>query len=337
MDFFLKKLFGGATLTRAEACKMMDMLMLGEGSPEQVGAFLGVIRGRGETIDEIVGFATSLAKHAITLPVKRKDLIDTCGTGGDSAQTFNISTVNSFVCAAAGLGVVKHGNRSVSSKSGSADVLEALGVPIDLSPLDCAQAIDDIGFAFLFAPNFHPAMKNVVPIRRSLGVRTVFNLLGPLCNPGKVSMQVMGVYDAGWIEKLAYVLRDLGVREAMVVHGEDGMDEITLCAGTRVAHLKEGDVKTYLIRPEDIGFSRCSLKELVGGGPEENAKIAKDILSGRLRGPKRDIVVINAAAALVVGGCVKTLEEGRRAAESLIDGGEARKILENVRSSVVSS
>ena len=270
-------------------------------------------------------------RGTIPLKIKRTDLIDTCGTGGDGANTFNISTTNAFVIAAAGLGVCKHGNRSISSKCGSADVLEELGVPIDLSPEEVASSIDEHGFGFLFAPKFHPAMGNVVPIRRNLGARTIFNLLGPLVNPALTTRQVIGVYDKNMLEPFAHVLSSLGSIEVMLVTGDDGLDEITTTTTTNVAHLKDGRVKTYKISPEEFGIKKAKPEDLVGGDKAENAKIIIDILSGKDKGPRRDIVLINGAAALTVGGKSTDLNEGIKQVGEIIDSGAAMKVLENVR------
>ena len=331
MKQYLTKLFARESLSEQEATNAMNLLMEGEVSPEEVGAFLGSLRAKGESIEEITGCAKSLRDHAIPLKIKRTDLIDTCGTGGDGANTFNISTTNAFVIAAAGLGVCKHGNRSISSKCGSADVLEELGVPIDLSPEEVAASVDEYGFGFLFAPKFHPAMGNVVPIRRNLGARTIFNLLGPLVNPALTTRQVIGVYDKNMLEPFAHVLASLGSTEVMLVTGDDGLDEITTTTTTNVAHLKDGQVKTYKISPEELGIKKAKASDLVGGDRSENAKIIIDILSGKDKGARRDIVLINGAAALTVGGKAANLKDGVKLVENIIDSGAAMKVLENVR------
>ncbi|SME93674.1 anthranilate phosphoribosyltransferase [Pseudobacteriovorax antillogorgiicola] len=331
MKQYLNKLFARESLSEQEANEAMNLLMGGRVSPEEVGAFLGALRGKGETIEEITGCAKSLRDHAIPLRIKRTDLIDTCGTGGDGANTFNISTTNAFVIAAAGLGVCKHGNRSISSKCGSADVLEELGVPIDLEPERVAESIDRYGFGFLFAPKFHPAMGHVVPIRRNLGARTIFNLLGPLVNPAFTKRQVMGVYDRKMLEPFAYVLASLGAEEVMLVTGDDGLDEITTTTTTQVAHLKDGQVKTYTIDPRDYGIDLARAEDLAGGDRKTNADIITRILRGDDHGPKRDIVAINGAAALLVGGKVSDLGEGLKAVHDILDQGKAWEVLQAVR------
>jgi anthranilate phosphoribosyltransferase len=331
MKLLLKKLFDQQSLTREEAAEAMDYLMSGAARPEEVGALLGVLRGKGEAIDELVGFAESMRRHAHQLAVQRKDLVDTCGTGGDGAATFNISTANALLLAAAGMGVVKHGNRAVSSRCGSADVLQALGLAIDRPPAEVAASVETYGFGFLFAPYFHPAMKHVAPVRKQLGVRTVFNLLGPLVNPAGAQRQVIGVYDGSMIETLAEVARQLGAVEVMVVSGHDGMDELTLCSTTRVAHLKNGKISLYTMSPEDLGFQRASPEALRGGDPAANARIIESILAGNEQGPPRDIVVMNAAAALLVGGRVGDMREGRQLAEETINSGRARDLLAKLR------
>lgn len=331
MKDYLNKLFSGNSLGQDEAQRAMDELISGKVSPEEVGAFLGALRAKGESIDEIVGCAKSLRAHAVPLPVKRKDLIDTCGTGGDGANTFNISTTVAFIAAAGGLGVCKHGNRSISSQCGSADVLEDLGVSIDLAPERAAAAIDEFGFAFLFAPKFHPAMGKVASIRRNLKARTIFNLLGPLVNPALTKRQVIGVYDVSMLVPFAHVLKNLGSEDVMLVTGGDGLDEITTTTSTTVAHLSGGAVKEYQINPEDFGIALASPAALVGGDKKQNAAIIDGILSGREQGARRDIVLLNAGAALYVGGKAGDLKSGIELAATLIDRGEAYKILESAR------
>lgn len=328
----LNTVFDGGCLDSREAEEAMKLIIVGQLSNEQVAAFLGAVHPKRVTIDEIVAFARVLRDHAIPVPIQRKDLIDTAGTGGDGAETFNISTATAFVLAGAGLGVAKHGNRSVSSKCGSADVIEALGIPIDLKPEQAARAVDQNGFGFLFAPHYHPALKTVAPVRKALGVRTVFNLLGPLVNPARVKRQVMGVYDSSFLEVLAACLRELGSEEAMVISAEDGLDEFSLCAKTRVAHLKDGEIKTYQVSPEDVGIKRCRPEDLKGGDAQVNADILKKIFEGE-KGPKRDAVVLNSAAALVVSGIAKDFKEGVRLAEESIDQGRAGNVIRQARES----
>ncbi|MFW7380413.1 MAG: anthranilate phosphoribosyltransferase [Oligoflexus sp.] len=331
MKPYLSKLFERQALSQEEAQAAMDTLMRGEATPEEVGAFLGALRGKGEVIDEIVGFARSMRQHAKTLQLSRTGLVDTCGTGGDGTDTFNISTANALLIAAAGLAVVKHGNRAVSSRCGSADVLAALGIKIDQSPEEVAADVERFGFGFLFAPLFHPAMKHVAPVRRQLGVRTIFNLLGPLVNPANAKRQVIGVYDDSMLEPLAEALKELGSEEVMLVSGADGMDEITCVSTTRVAHLKNNRISFYTISPEDLGIKRAQADELKGGDPAMNAGIIEQIFAGTERGPKRDVVVINAAAALMVGGMVEDLLAGIKLAEEILDSGRALDLLNSLR------
>lgn len=331
MKAYLSKLFDRQTLDQEEASAAMDKLMSGTASPEEVAAFLGVLRGRGETVDEIVGFARSMRKHAKRLELVRTDLIDTCGTGGDGSETFNISTANALLLAATGLGVVKHGNRAVSSRCGSADVLAALGLKIECTMNEVAKDVENYGFGFLYAPLFHPAMKHVAPVRRQLGVRTVFNMLGPLVNPAGTKRQVIGVYDGSLLVTLAEALKELGAEEVMVVSGADGMDEITSVSTTRVAHLRNSRIEYYTLSPEELGMKRAKLEDLKGGDAETNAKIIEKILAGEERGAKRDIVVMNAAAALMVGGKTKDLLEGIKLAEEILDNGSALANLNKLR------
>lgn len=331
MKQYLKKVFSRQSLTQAEAESAMDLLMQGQASSEEICGLLGALRGKRESIDEIVGFARSMRKHAKPINVKRRDLIDTCGTGGDGADTFNISTASCFVLAASGLGVVKHGNRAVSSKCGSADVLEALSLQIDRSVDLVAKDVESYGFGFLFAPLFHPAMKYVGPARRALGVRTVFNLLGPLVNPAGAKRQVIGCYDVGMLSILAEVLRELGSEEVMLVSGTDGLDEISVTAATHVVHLKDGIISKYLISPEDLGIERSSLDDLKGGDATENADLIEGILSGTIKGAKRNIVAINAAAALMVAGKSENLLSGYQMANDILDQGQALAVLQQLR------
>ncbi len=331
MQHLLKKLFSRQHLSRHEAREAMDILMGGKAKPEQIGAFLGALRGKGETIEEIVGCAEAMRGHALTISIQRKDLFDTCGTGGDGMDTFNISTANAFILAAAGAGIVKHGNRSISSRCGSADVLEAMGIAIDLKPEQVARSVDQFGFGFLFASSFHPAMKNVGSVRQSLGVRTVFNLLGPLTNPAFAKRQLIGVFQKEWIEPMAHVLKELGSEEVMLVHGEDGMDEITPAGVTYVAHLKNGKVSTYTLKPEDFGIKRFSVEHIRGGDAATNAALIERTLKGE-KGYCRDALLLNAAAALSVAGKAKDLLAGRVLAEEMIDQGHAWGVVEKIRS-----
>jgi anthranilate phosphoribosyltransferase len=310
----------------------MGEIMNGGATPAQIAGFLVALRVKGETVDEIAGCARAMRKSAVRVRPARTDLVDTCGTGGDCAGTFNISTTVAFVVAGAGLGVAKHGNRSVSSRSGSADVLEALGVNLSLTPEQVAEAIDRIGIGFLFAPHLHPAMRHAVGPRRELGVRTVFNLLGPLTNPAGANAQLLGVYDPALTEPLACVLQHLGGRAAFVVHGAGSLDELTTTGTNRVSLFgvapANGTVLTETLDPRDLGFPRADMDDLRGGDPQENARITRAILSGEDRGPRRDVVLLNAAAALLVGGVAADLRAGVALAEVSIDGGAALRTLD---------
>ena len=324
----LGKIVAGDDLTRAEAEGAMEEILAGRISDAQIAELLTALRMKGETVDELVGFATAMRRHAqpiFTDAVKRPQgmLVDTCGTGGDARGTFNVSTCAAFVVAGAGVRVAKHGNRSISSRCGSADVLEALGVNLELPPGRVGEAIDKVGIGFLFAPAVHSAMQHVMKARRELKVRTVFNLLGPLTNPAGASAQVLGVYDAGVIELMARALAELGVVRAFVVHGADGLDEISLSGETHVAEVHEGNVRSYSVVPEDFGLRRAPLEALAGGDAKQNAQIIRRVLKGEL-GPHREIVQANAAAALVAVGRAKDWLEGVRLAAQSIDSGAAR-------------
>lgn len=317
-------------LTEAEAMNAMNSIMAGEATPSQIAAFITGLRMKGETVDEITGCAKAMRARAQRIQPKAETLIDTCGTGGDGANTFNISTAAAFVVAGAGVSVAKHGNRSVSSKCGSADVLEALGVTIDLPPKTVEACIDEVGIGFLFAPRFHLSMKHAVKPRQELGIRTIFNVLGPLTNPATAQVQVVGVYDASLTEPLAHVLGRLGVREAYIVHGLDRLDEMTISGKTQISHLKNGSVSTYTVQPEDAGLRQGNKEALVGGNAMENAQIIIGILQGE-HGPRRDIVLFNASAALVVAGKASDLSEGVRLASESIDSGAALETLKRLK------
>jgi anthranilate phosphoribosyltransferase len=313
-----------------EAKLVMEEIMSGEATSAQIAAFLTGLRMKGETVEEIVAFVHAMLRYASVIAPKVEGvMVDTCGTGGDSIKTFNISTISAFVSAGAGLTVAKHGNRAVSSKAGSADVLEALGLDITLEPERVCACIETVGMGFMFAPVFHPAMKYALGPRREIGIRTVFNILGPLANPAKVQAQVVGVYDGSLVEKIANVLAGLGVRHAIVAHGLDGLDEISPIGETKIAELKDGTITTYSISPEDFGLEQAKVEEIEGGDAEENARIAIDILKGR-HGAKRNAVLMNAAAALVVGGLAGDLKEGFERAALSIDSGEAYRKLEDL-------
>ncbi len=316
-------------LTREQAAEAMSCLMSGTATAAQMGGFLIGLRMKGETVDEITGFAETMRQFATKVPTTRRPLVDTCGTGGDNSGTFNISTTAAFVVAGAGVGVAKHGNRSATSKCGSADVLEALGLALDLAPEQVGRCIDEIGIGFLFARNLHGAMKHVAPVRAELRTRTLFNLLGPLANPAEADGQVMGIFDPALVEPIAGVLMRLGVRHAYVVSSRDGMDEISLAGPTVVAEAVDGAVRVYEVRPEEYGISPAPREAVLGGEADENARILRRVLEGE-RGPCRDIVVLNAAPAIVAGERARTIEDGLRAAEESLDSGRALAKLESL-------
>ncbi len=321
-------LVSGNSLTVEEAASVMEEIMGGEVTPAQFGAFVTALRLKGETVDEITGLAKTMRAKAIPVTIA-EPVVDTCGTGGDGSHTFNISTAAAFVAAGAGLKVAKHGNRAMSSQCGSADVLEALGVKIDLNAEQVQRCLQEVGIGFMFAPIFHPAMKHASAPRREIGIRTVFNIIGPLTNPAGAKAQVLGVADESLVEKLALVLQSLGCHHALVVHGEDGLDEITVTGKTQVCELKDGRIKSYSISPEDFGLSRASLDNLKGGTIDENAALLRRILADA-PGPRRDVVLMNTAAALVVGDRVETLRQGAALAKEVIDGGHALAKLEQL-------
>ena len=314
-------------LAYAEAEAVMDEIMSGQATPVQMSAYLTALALKGETIDEITASAAGMRAHCIKL-LHNLDVLEIVGTGGDGSNSFNISTTSSLVIAAGGVPVAKHGNRAASSKSGAADVLEALGVKITLTPERSAEILKKINICFLFAQNYHIAMKYVAPIRKELGIRTVFNILGPLSNPAGANMELMGVYDQSLVEPLAQVMANLGVDRGMVVYGQDSLDEISMCAPTSVCEIRDGKFTSYEITPEQFGYERCEKGALTGGTPAENAEITKAILKGEEKGPKRQAVCLNAGAALYIAGKAASMEEGVKLAESLIDSGAALKKLE---------
>lgn len=314
-------------LAYAEAEAVMDEIMSGQATPVQMSAYLTALSLKGETIDEITASAAGMRAHCIKL-LHNLDVLEIVGTGGDGSNSFNISTTSSLVIAAGGVPVAKHGNRAASSKSGAADVLEALGVKITLMPERSAEILKKINICFLFAQNYHIAMKYVAPIRKELGIRTVFNILGPLSNPAGANMELMGVYDQSLVEPLAQVMANLGVNRGMVVYGQDSLDEISMCAPTSVCEIRDGKFTSYEITPEQFGYERCEKGALTGGTPAENAEITKAILKGEEKGPKRQAVCLNAGAALYIAGKAASIEEGVKLAESLIDSGAALKKLE---------
>lgn len=309
-------------LSLAEATGVMEEIMGGEATDAQIASFITGLRMKGETVEEIAGFAKVMREKAAQVRPNVGEVVDTCGTGGDKLGTFNISTTAAFVVAGAGAAIAKHGNRSVSSKSGSADVLEQLGVAISLPPLAVEQCIEEVGIGFMFAPIMHEAMKHAIGPRREIAIRTVFNILGPLCNPALAGAQVMGVYDPDLVGTMASVLASLGVRHALVVHGAPGMDEVSNIGQTQVAELAEGKIRDYEINPEDFGVARAGIGEITGGDVEQNAEILEAVLGGE-RGPRRDIVLMNAAAALLACDKAARFEEGLEMAARSIDSGAA--------------
>lgn len=320
------KLANKEDLSYETAEAVMNEIMSGEATSVQMSAYLTALSLKGETIDEITASAAGMRAHCIKL-LHDMDVLEIVGTGGDGSNSFNISTTASLVIAAAGVPVAKHGNRAASSKSGAADVLEALGVNITVSPERSAKMLETINICFLFAQNYHVAMKYVAPIRKELGIRTVFNILGPLSNPAGANMELMGVFDESLVEPLAQVMAKLGVDKGMVVYGQDKLDEISMCAPTSVCEIKDGWFQSYEITPEQFGYERCDKSELTGGSPQENAQITRDILGGKEKGAKRQAVCLNAGAALYITGRAESIEAGVRLAEKLIDDGSALKKL----------
>ena len=325
----IKDLIAGTDLGRARTRAAMDQIMSGQATDAQIGAFLVALRIKGETVDEIAGCAEVMREKATPIATTRPDLIDTCGTGGDDSGTFNISTAVAFVACGAGLAVAKHGNRSISSHCGSADVLAALGVNVEASPEKVGECIDEVGIGFLFAVALHGAMKHAIGPRRELATRTVFNVLGPLTNPAGAKRQLIGVYDGALTEALAGVLGQLGSERALVVHGSDGLDEITLTGPTQVSELRDGRVSTRQIDPRDFGLQLAPAEALQGGDAAYNARILREVLDGR-EGPRRDVVLINAAAAIAVGGQAEDTTAGLELARASIDSGRARQALDRL-------
>lgn len=322
----IEELVAGRSLSMDQASAVMDEIMEGQATQAQLAAFLTALRLKGETPEEIAGMATVMREKALRVEVEGA-VVDTCGTGGDGSGTFNISTAAAFVAAGAGLKVAKHGNRAASGTCGSADVLEALGVKIELGPEAVKQCIDEVGIGFMYAPTFHPAMKYAAPVRRELGIRTVFNILGPLTNPAVARRQLLGVADPSLGEKMARVLQLMGSEHSLVVHGHDGLDELTLGDETSVWELRDGGITSYTVNPGDLGLPRVPLQALQGGTPQENAFLLRRILAAE-KGPHRYIVLLNSAAVLVVGGKAKDLKEGLDLAREVIDGSDALLKLE---------
>ena len=318
----IEKVVDGKNLNEVEMLGTMNQIMGGDATPAQIGSFITALRVKGETIDEITGAVRVMRQKATKIKTKHELVVDTCGTGGDGSQTFNVSTTVAFVVAGAGVPVAKHGNRAISSRSGSADVLKALGVNIEISPEMVGECIDEIGIGFLFAPVLHGAMKHAIGPRREVGIRTVFNILGPLTNPAGAKAQVIGVYDSNLTEPISNVLKNLGSQSAFVVHGDDGLDEITTTTTTQVSQLAYGNVINYIIDPTEFGIANADPSELIGGTPETNADITYSVLNGAT-GPKRDITLINSAAAIVAGGKSSNIQSGLEIASAAIDSGKA--------------
>ena len=325
----LSALLDGRDLDRDEARHVMGSIMDGEATPAQIGGFLVALRLKGETAEEIAGCAEAMREHVLAVKPQRGDLVDTAGTGGDGARTFNISTAAALVAAAAGAGVAKHGNRAVSSASGSADVLEALGFSLELEPERIERSIDELGFGFLFAPTHHPAMRHAAPVRRELAARTVFNVLGPLTNPAGARAQVVGVYAPELVPTIADVLLSLGATRAFVVHGAGGVDELSPAGPNLVCEVADGEVRRREIDPLELGVPRCAPEELGGGEPEDNARTIREIFAGA-DGGRRDAVLLNAAGAIAAAGHAKDLEEGLGIAREAIDSGAAGERLETL-------
>lgn len=320
------KAYRKENLSYDEAEQVMNEIMEGEASPVQMSAYLTALGMKGETVEEITASAAGMRAHCVRL-LHEMDVLEIVGTGGDGANSFNISTTSALVISAAGIPVAKHGNRAASSKCGAADVLEALGVDITISPEKSRELLEKIGICFLFAQKYHGAMKYVAPVRKELGIRTIFNILGPLANPAGANMELMGVYDETLVEPLAQVLANLGVKRALVVYGTDHLDEISMSAPTKVCEVKDGAFTSYEITPEQFGFSRCQKEDLAGGTPQENAEITMAILNGE-KGPKKDAVMMNAGAAIYLAGKAESIADGIRIAGEIIDSGRAKHQLE---------
>ena len=329
MKNFIQKLVDGKDLTEGEACDAMEQIMKGKASDAQIGGFLIALKLKGESPQEIKSFAEVMKKYALPVqPKTTEPLIDMCGTGGDGTSSYNVSTCAMFIAAAAGVKIAKHGNRSITSNSGSADVLEALGANIHLSPENIAKCIDVVGIGFMFAPDHHPAMKYVMPARKQLGVRTVFNILGPLVNPAPVKYQLMGVFSPELTEPLAQALKLMGHKAAFVVHG-GGLDELTPFSENKITELKNGEINTYSFNPKDLGLSAGEIDDVVADSPQENANLIKNILAGKVTGVKTDIALLNAAAAITLAGIGANLKESLEIAKKQIESGAASRKLKD--------
>lgn len=329
-NYFINKLKDSKGLSEVESRELAKKLVGNEFTSSQVGAILTALAIKGENCDEIVGFSKGLRENIINVNFKNEAMIDTCGTGGDGLNSFNVSTTVAFIAAAAGIKVAKHGNKALSSNCGSADVLEELGIDINLSESDVSNALETIGMAFIFAPNYNLAMKNVAKERKEIAIRTIFNLVGPILNPATLTGQLIGVSNKRNQKNICYALKDLGMKRALVVHGDEGLDEISICSETNIFELNDGNIFSYKIKPEDFNIERVSIDELRGGDKKINAEIILNILDGEI-GAKRDMVLINAAGALYVGGKVESLMEGIKLAREIIDNGLAMKKLNELR------
>lgn len=326
----IKQLANKKDLTEAQMQEVMQEILSGATDTADIVGFLTSLSDKGETVEELTAAVNVMLKYVNPIIVDKPNILDTCGTGGDKKGTFNISTITAFVASGAGVTVAKHGNRSISSKCGSADILEALGVNINMDEAKIKKCLEDLGIAFLFAPNLHPAMRFVMPARKQIAQKTMFNILGPLINPARATNQLIGVYSKAWIKPLAEVLHNLGTKHVLVVHGADGLDEVTTTDKTFVAEIIDGALKEYEIKPEDFGFKRANINDLLGGSTAENVRIAKDILEGE-KGSKRDIVLLNAGCAIYAADKAKSIAEGIKLAEKSIDSGAAFKKLKLLR------
>ncbi|MFX3633479.1 MAG: anthranilate phosphoribosyltransferase [Candidatus Pristimantibacillus sp.] len=327
MQYALNKLINNSNLSREESRSVMEIIMSGEATSAQIAGVVTALRIKGETKDEITGFAEVMRAHSSHLQTKQEGLLDTCGTGGSGIHKFNISTASSIIASAAGIRVAKHGNRAMSGKAGSADVLEALGVQITLTPEQASECLNRIGICFMFAQLYHPSLRHASVPRRELGIRTIFNMLGPLTNPAGADRQLLGLYDRTKTETVASVLGELGVKRAMVVSSNDGLDEISISAPTQISELLNGEVRTYELTPEELGLARYPISEVMGGDPHVNAALIRRIFSGEQRGAYRDIVLANAGACIYVGGLADSLLEGAAIAAQIIDSGKAEQQL----------
>ncbi|MBE9532726.1 MAG: anthranilate phosphoribosyltransferase [Proteobacteria bacterium] len=323
----IKSVIARQDLSSADMSAVMQQIMTGEATPAQIGGFLVGLQMKGETITEIAAAAKVMRSLATPVDISAENIVDTCGTGGDGASTFNVSTASAFVVAAAGASVAKHGNRSISSSSGSADVLEAAGVNLDITPEQVKQCVESVGVGFMFAQKHHGAMKHAIGPRRDMAVRTIFNLLGPLTNPAQAPNQVLGVFDKQWVEPMAHVLKELGSNHVLVVHAEDGLDELSIGSASFVAELKDGAITSYTIQPEDFGLQRCNIDQLAVNNAQESLAVIKDIFAGK-QGGARDIVVLNAGAAIYASGLADSLSDGIKLAQTHIDNGSAQTKLD---------